>query len=155
MLQTEFVHPSRPALPQFSVLLAKWKRNSSLLADQVIVGWVRHRLARPARRLGRHKCFRITENEASDSGTNPKPFSASVKALIDCRESCISSLIAGEKWNNELSLSVHPVGEPSSEVCKLPAWSSSAGKLWALTLLVVYKEGRSDVWLCQGNVWWW
>lgn len=121
MLQTGLVHLSRPVLPQFSVLLAKWKRNNSLLADQVVIGWVCHQLAHPARRLGRHKRFGITENEDAESGTNPEPFRASVKALIDCRESRISSLIAGEKQNNEFSLSVHPAGEPGAEVCELPA----------------------------------
>lgn len=52
-LQRGFVHLSQLALPYFSVPLAKWKINNSLLAVQVIIGWICHQLAHPCSEAGK------------------------------------------------------------------------------------------------------
>lgn len=52
-LQRGFVHLSQPALPYFSVPLAKWKINNSFLAVQVIIGWIYHQPAHPRSEAGK------------------------------------------------------------------------------------------------------
>lgn len=52
-LQRGFVHLSQPALPYFSVPLAKWTINNSLLTVQVVIGWMCHQLAHPRSEAGK------------------------------------------------------------------------------------------------------
>lgn len=52
-LQRGFVHLPGPALPCFPIPLAKWKINNSLLAVQVIIGWMCHQLAHPRSEAGK------------------------------------------------------------------------------------------------------